>query len=367
MKKSIFLLPLFYCLIFLFSCDKDQSAVDACDGDFDQRAMFENIADNLIIPQYVELTDLVNKLSDATNDFADNPNSNTLANVKTAMVESWKNWQLVAQYSFGPAEDVFLRNSVNSFPLNFEEMIPKIESGNTDFSSPDDFDKGFPALDYLLFGVANNNENVIYFYKNTENANYNKYLKAVAEDIKTRIGSTLLAWQSDYANQFKNNTGTAAGTSLSQIINGLNQNYELIKREKIGVPSGVLTLGFPRPESVEAPYSGISTELAKIALGASQQLYFGNQPSGTTGVGLDDFLVETSNQDLDQAIKNQFQIAIASLDEINENLGLQLEENKEKVVDTYTEISKNLVNLKTDMPSVLCVSITYIDNPSDSD
>ena len=66
-------------------------------------------------------------------------------------------------------------------------------------------------------------------------------------DIQERVNHTYNGWTNGYDETFINNTGTAAGTSLSLIINGLNENYEMIKREKLGVPSGVLTLDFPNP------------------------------------------------------------------------------------------------------------------------
>lgn len=359
MKNSIFLLSLFI-LLFIVACDKSEPT-DSCSSGFDQKAMFSNIADNLIIPGFFELDAQTTDLKAAVNNFIINPNATTLKTARQALQTARKTWQSVAQFSFGPAEEVFLANSVNNFPLNREEMIAKIESGSIDFSSPNDFDKGFPALEYLLYAVSDTDAAVADFYLNAENSTYLNYLKAVAEDIAQRVAITNTGWTA-YADHFKNNTGTAAGTSLSQIINGLNQNYELIKREKLGIPSGVLTLGFPNSEKVEAPYSGISTELAKIALQASQDFYLGK-----TGVGLDDFLIETGNAELNQAIQSNFNSSNALLSEIGDELSKEVAENQDQVTEVYNDLTRNLVNLKTDMPSVLCVSITYIDNPSDTD
>ncbi len=141
---------------FLVSCsdDPDDSGLDACKSGFDQEAMFTNLAENIIIPKYQLLSQASEKLKNDITQFSNNPNAAHLATVNTSFLQTWEQWQRVAQFSFGPAEDNFLRNQVNNFPLNMEETITKIESGSTDFSSPDDFDKGFPALDFLLFGVG---------------------------------------------------------------------------------------------------------------------------------------------------------------------------------------------------------------------
>ena len=374
MKFSKLLLLSFVTLIFfLSSCKPDETVDDPCASNFNQKAMFENVADNLILPQLKDFQGAVNELELVATQFLDNPNNETWLAFYPVFGKTYLKWQTVAQYSFGPAEDVFLRNSLNNFPLNVEEMQAKILAENTDFSSPDAYDKGFPALDYLLSGVGNRFvSNIISFYNENENRElYKKYVFAVLRDIKERTNTVVSKWETSYRNEFVNNTGTAAGTSLSLIINGLNQNYELIKREKLGVPSGVLTLGFANPDKVESPGFGISKDLAIKALKASKNLYLGAGVNDINGLGLDDYLKEVnalkSGENLDDLIQNQFDLAIASLTNLEGSLQEEVAENQAAVENAYAEVTKNLVNLKTDLPSVLCVSITYIDNPSDSD
>lgn len=337
--------------------------------------MFENVADNLILPQLKDFQGSVNELEIVVIDFIDNPSTETFLAFHPVLVESWTKWQTVAQYSFGPAEEVFLRNSLNNFPLNIEETEVKILAGDTDFGSPDAYDKGFPALDYLLAGGVNGSQFasiITSFYNEDENRDlYKAYALAVVQDMKTRTDAVVSKWETSYRDEFVKNTGTAAGTSLSLIINGLNQNYELIKREKLGVPSGVLTLGFANPDKVETPNLRISKELTIEALKAAKNLYLGVGANGVNGLGLDDFLVQIdalkSDAKLNDLIQAQLDIAISSLENIELIWQAEVVENQENAERVYAEVVKNLVNLKTDLPSVLCVSITYIDNPSDSD
>jgi predicted lipoprotein len=376
MKFSKLLLLSFVALTFVLSSCKDDEMTggDPCTSNFNQKAMFENVADNLILPQMKDFQGSVDDLHLAVTTFIDAANTENYEVLLAALTDSWTQWQSVAQYSFGPAEEVFLRNSLNNFPLNITEMQTKIMDGNTDFSSPDDFDKGFPALDYLFIGIKETifTPSVVDFYSSSEDDEpYKNYARAVIEDIKTRTDAVVNKWEGAYRDEFVNNTGTAAGTSLSLIINGLNQNYELIKREKLGVPSGVLTLGFSNPDKVEAPGLAISKELALEALKASKSLYLGMSVSDADGLGLDDYLTEVnalkSEEKLDDLIQNQFEVAIRSIENLELTLQEEARDNQENVENAYAEVTKNLVNLKTDLPSVLCVSITYIDNPSDSD
>jgi hypothetical protein len=150
------------------------------------------------------------------------------------------------------------------------------------------------------------------------------------------------------------------------LINQLNENYEFLKRDRIGLPSGVLTLDIANPTKVEAFYSGISLELAIKSLEASVNLY-----TGSNGLGLDDLLIAAEamkgTETLDAVIQAQFSKAKDALEALQGPLSAAVENDQLAVQQAYAELSQQLVHIKTDMPTVLCVAITYIDNPSDSD
>ena len=357
-------------MLTVISCKDDDNPAgggDPCSSSFDQAAMFVNVADNIILPAYVDFQNKVNDLSAKTTAFTAAPAESSLMDLQASFSAAYLSWQAVAQYEFGPAEEVFLRNSVNNFPLNLQELEANINSGNYDFNTPDRFDKGLPALDYLLFGIGASPSEILENYTtNTLASQHLQYLTDVMADIQTRINHTVEGWNNGYRNTFVANTGTAAGTALSLIVNNLNENYELIKREKLGVPSGVVTLGFTNPENVEAFYSGQSLGLIVAALEATQQLYLGGN-----GLGLDDYLdnvnAQKDNQSLNSLIKGLLISSISKVNVLSGRLSDLVDSDNATVVDAYNEVTRQLVNIKTDLPSVLCVSITYIDNPSDSD
>ncbi len=352
----------------LTACKDNDDTINSnpCSVSFDQEAMFANLADNIIIPSYLDLKTKIEGLNNEMEVFLAAPNATNLATLRAAWLTAYLSWQSCAYYEFGPAENVFLRNSLNNFPANQNGIEQNIAAGTYDFNQPDNYDKGFPALDYLLFGVAENDTDILNKYTNDADATkYKTYAQALVTDMKTKVDQTYKTWTTNYRDQFVGNTGTAAGTSLSLIINKLNQNYEFIKREKLGTPVGIV-FDIPNPKTVEAYYSGNAVKLANAALEAARHLYLGG-----TGLGLDDNLnaadARKGDETLDAVIQARFTEAIAAVAQLNDPLDQAIENDRASVINAYNKVTTQVVSLKTDMPSALCVSITYIDNPSDSD
>ena len=363
MKSFIF--PCFL-LLLCMGCSSDEGS-DPCHAGFDEKAMFENIAENIIVPAYENLDAKVADMLSKGLQFQSLRNLENLEELKASWKDAYLVWQEASQFEFGPAEEVFLRNSVNNFPSNIEEIESIIQSGISDFEMPDTYNKGFPAIEYMLYGIADSETGVIDLY-NEPGDKYANYLLALINDISQRVSKTKTKWTDSYKNDFINNTGTAAGSSLSLLVNQLNQNYELIKRDKLGIPSGILTLNIAQPDNVETPYSNISLELAIRALRASEELYLGKN-----GLGLDDYIQATAAKKgedlLDDVIQDQYLVAINAVKAIEAPLtdAVSTTGQTAAVVNAYNEVASQLIHIKTDMPSVLCISITYIDNPSDSD
>ena len=367
-KNTYYLFYAFVVTLLLFSCDEDDGG-NACSSDFDQSGMFANVSDNIILPGYEDLETATMDLESAVTTFVDTDQSITqLENVRTIFKSAYLKWQKVALFQFGPAEMQNLRPLLNNFPVDNAAVEDNISSGTYDLSNISTFDKGFPALDYLLYlPGATDQEIVNSFSVDTDAAKRKEYLRDLVSEIHSRVEQTLNGWQQGaYRDEFINNTGTDAGSSLSLLINGLNEFYEDIRRDKIGIPSGIQDLGFTSPDKVEAVYSGISIDLLRTSIEACQRTF-----NGGSGSGLDDYLdafnAEKNGEALSKLIKDSFTSSISSLEEIDGTLAEAVDNDQDDVRTAYTEISRQVIQLKTDMPAVMCVAITYIDNPSDSD
>lgn len=370
-NRQFYLLALLLGMLLFPACDEDKGG-NPCESDFDQKNLFTHVADNIIIPGYAVLNTELSNLQQAAGTLTQNPGLPQLQSLRSAFESAYIQWQQVAQFEFGPAEQQMLRSRFNNFPIDEAEVEARVQSGDFSLDDPDAFDKGFPALDYLLYGVAETDEMILGLLS-AEPSGYRSYLLAIIEDMEQRGQVVLKGWQDEgYREAFIENTGTAAGTSLSLLINNLNEHYEFIKRDKIGIPAGVTTLGITFPEKVEAFHSGFSLRLAEEALKAAEGLYLGrNVQNGANGPGLDDYLQAVNatkeGQNLNSLVEEQFGKALSALSQVEAPLSTTIETDNPSVVNAYNEITRQIVNIKTDMPSVLCVAITYVDNASDSD
>jgi predicted lipoprotein len=354
-------------LIFTFalnlaSCKDDEGNQNLCLHDFDVKPLLSHYSKDIIIPAYDELKAEVTALRTHGDRFVNTPTTEHLDSFQAAFTRSYLAWQTAAPFDFGPAETHFLTNGLNNYPLNQGQTLAKIQAIDTNLSSPDEYTKGFPALDLLLFGLGDDNATVDSF---TTNLNYRYYTRAVVNDIVKRVSAVSNDWNS-FADDFNNRIGTASGEGLSLIINGLNKNYEQIKRTKIGVPSGVLSLGFTNPTEVEAYHSGISLELITRSLEASKEIFNG-KGSNSLASALDYIEAEKNGDKLSTLINDQFDLGLASVKQLNGRLSDLVDSDNEAVLKAYKDVAEQVVLLKSDMPSVMCIAITYVDNPSDSD
>jgi predicted lipoprotein len=363
-KFSILLLSLLL-LCLGVSCDDDTgSSGNACGSNFDQTAMLESYTGTLILGRYLSVVNISNNLIDDANDFLDDPTASTLDEVQNKFLIVYNLWMEAEPFNFGPAADLELRTKLNSFPVN-EELVDELVTNGTPVNYAYTFDQGFPALDYLLFN-GTQEEVAGRFTDLPENANRRAYLNDQVSQINQLTNEVLELWGNGYRATFEANSGTAAGTSVSLLINALNEHWENTKRDRLGIPAGVATLGFTNPESVEAPYSGASLELLINAVKANRNFF-----TNSNSVGLDDYLNNIDAQKegtlLTTLIANQYQVGLDELDRIEGTLKVAVDEDYPDVIAAYGSLVRNIVLLKTDMASMLCVAITYVDNPSDSD
>lgn len=342
--------------------------------EFDRSVMLANYGNNIIIPNYLKLSQSLDTLSQLKDVFISSPTQTNLDDLRMGLKKSWKNWMHCSSYEFGPASAVLLRQTINTFPTDTTQINSNIISGTYTFGSAANIDAaGFPALDYLLFGTgANDTEILNAFTIDSDFANRKQYLNDVVEYIESNVDGVYHSWISsggNYIATFLNATGTDVGSSTGMLVNDLNFDYENLKNFRIGIPLGKQTLDIPLPEKVEVLYGKYSSELSREFIRAIENLYLGRSRSGNDGQGLDDYLsfinANYNGGSLNDAIKFRLGEVKTALDNMPNDLGDAVVNNSTPVNDAYLKIVQALVVLKTDMPSALGILITYQDNDGD--
>jgi predicted lipoprotein len=367
---SLFFIGLIFC-----SCEPPIS--NNCASEFDQLSLLENIGTNIIAPSYASFAQDATTLNTAAISFCNTPNTTTLVGVRSAFQTAWLQWQETAIFEFGPAETEQLRSFMNNFPVFVTRLDEAINSGLYDLNNESySYTRGFPALDYLLYGTDTSTSAVLNLLSTDANsANRKQYLLDVCNLISSKATSVHDAWKTDGANylfEFTSTDGIANGKPLSNLVNQLNKAYELIKNNKLGIPISAKTGYLPLlPQNVEAYYSRNSLNLAVAAVEACKKVFMGNASPGDS-TGLDNYLkasgAQKGNEDLHLAILNQYDLALSSLANLQANsLHDAIQNDVENVKVAYAAAQNQMVQTKTDMPAALCISITYIDLVDDGD
>ncbi|MES2590641.1 MAG: imelysin family protein [Bacteroidota bacterium] len=374
MIKKINIVILFGLIIALTTagCDKKPEEEVTPESSFDKVLMLTNIGENLVIPAYSNFKISIDSLYYLNSLFTSSPSSTNLANVQSQFLKAYTYYQWVSTFEFGPGENELIRANFNIFPCDTLQIKNKIAAGDFNFSSVESFDaKGFPALDFLLYGNDHDNNNVLAQYTTDGNAaNRKNYLTAIINELKNKTDLVISGWNAgNYIATFKNNTGSDVGGSIGMLVNQLNYDFELLKNAKVGIPLGKKTLGTPMPEKVEALYSTQSLALVTEHLKSIENIYLGRNVLNVDGLGLDDYLVHVNAQHssgaLNDVIKATFSSAKAKLALITGPLSQAVITNTTTVDAAYAELQKLVVLLKVDMPSALGVLITYQDNDGD--
>jgi predicted lipoprotein len=366
MKKIRYSYVLFLSII-IFACKK--SNTNPADK-FDRAKMLENYAQNLIKPAYQDLQNSVNSLQVATTNFTQNPTLQNLSSLQVAWTNAYTLWQYANAYNFGVAGEQGLRKGlieeIGTFPVSTEKIETAINTNTFNFNDFNRDARGFLALEYLIFDLNENQNNIVTAFANQSRKDY---LLGVANHLKTRVDEVVNGWNASYYNEFMGNVGTDVGSSTSLLYNEFIKSFESIKNFKLGLPLGkrpgqVQT----EPQLVEAYYSGQSLAMLKEHLIAIENIWYGKAKNGTDGIGFKEYLesVEGGNA-LVQSTENQLQVVKNTLNAIpsSPRLSSQITTNATPLETLYTELQRHTRFFKSDMSSLLGISITFSSGDGD--
>jgi hypothetical protein len=261
-----------------------------------------------------------------------------------------------------------LANRFNIYPTDAAGIRRNIASGTYNFELPTAVpQQGFPALDFLLNGIAADDNAIVQSYVAT--ANQRRYLTDVVNTMDQLLTTVQGRWNGPYRASFINSTGTSAGSSLSLVVNAYSRYYEQVLRSgKVGIPAGVMT-GTAAPDKMEAYYhrGALPLQLAQVAHTTVQRVFNGRagQPSLKSYIDALGAKDSRTGDSLSKLINAQFDVSAQQLASLGPDLYTTLQSRTAAAVLSYNEMQKAVRMLKVDMTSAMSISITYVDNDGD--
>lgn len=350
------------------SCADNSAPVDS---NFDRAGMLTAVADRIIIPSYDSAsaaaahlaTKCQGALSDQTLDATE------LVELREAAGALMRRTQQIASFNFGPAEGDFgtLMQEIGTFPCDTAGVASRIASADTLLTDFRRDTRGLAALDYLLWGSESDQQTAALF-SGAQGTGRRAYLRAVAIRLRAELEYVNTQWRSTYRSTFISRSGTDAGSSVSLLFNELNKSFELLKNFKLGLPLG-LRAGqtSTEPTKIEAYYSGLAYELVGLHFRSIKEIWSGRLSDGTVIPSFRDYLLAVVNgprlvEDTEAQLA-RIDAAYATVSQ--NNMGELIRTNPQALVALHTEMQKLTRFIKSEMSSLLGISITYSSGDGD--
>ena len=369
MNKLFFIL---LTVLTLASCSSDNANTTSGD-DYNRTDLLTNWADNLIIPRLTNYQSKVVALQASTVTFTASPNQGNLEALRVNWLEAYKAYQYVGAFNIGKAEEINLNVATNTYPTSVAGITTNITNGGYNFALLSQYDKqGFPALDYMLNGLASTDTEIINFYVSNANAaGYKQYLTDLSNTLKSNIDLVVTDWNTSYRAIYIASNGNAISSSVNKTINSFVKHYEKdIRLGKVGYPAGKFGIS-TFPEKVEAYYKNdVSKVLLNESIIATKDFFNGKHfNSTTTGVSLKSYLdylnVVRDNQKLSDIINNQFGTINAKNALLSDSFSNQVITNNNAMLTSYDELQKLVTNFKLDMMQAFNITVDYVDADGD--
>jgi len=180
-------------------------------------------------------------------------------------------------------------------------------------------------------------------------------------------------WQGAYGTAFINNDGAQAGSSISDLYNAFVFHFEVMKNYNLGLPMGKRAGQVnSEPSKVEGYYSSYSTALLKAKYSALRHLWFGyarlSLATSLSANGFKDYILSVENGPrLAQDTELQWNVIGTSLSTIDAQVPLHLFiiGQSPQLEQIFLEMTKHTRFIKSEMSSLLGISITYASGDGD--
>jgi predicted lipoprotein len=334
--------------------------------DFDRVECLSNIYDNIVIPSFQEFQLKLDNLDESSSYYIQNPSDITALNsLRSSWLDAYLVWQHIEVFShFGIGEDILYGFKMNTYPTDVNRT-KNIINGIAQFNPAFLDNQGFPALEYLIYGIEASDEEIL----NTLNSSSSLTLIGDIVSEMTSNTSLVYGWWLKNRSMIVNDNSSTATSSLNLLINDFIYHYEKgFRTNKFGIPAGYFSGGQTFPEKTEGYYAGnISRSLALSSLESIYNVFEGRKYNNNTVIGesMYTYLNFLQEGELADDILIKLENINTSINNLDNDFAVQIETNNDEILNTFTLIQSLVAKFKIDMTMAMGVGIDYISGDGD--
>ena len=189
-----YLIILFFITLLSISCTENDNN-SSTDG-YDRSSLLSNVVDNIMIPAHQNFDSQLELFESAVNSFGQDRSISNLELMQDQFIEAYKACQHIEMFNIGYAEEIFYASKMNIYPANITRITQNINSDNVDLDgNSNQFSaQGFPAVDYLLFGLGETNDQILNVYVTDNNLTFG-YLNLLVSKMVNNTDSVINYWK----------------------------------------------------------------------------------------------------------------------------------------------------------------------------
>ncbi len=296
--------------VMMWGCSDDDTVAPV--ETYDYSTILSDYSQDVVVATYTDMKAKGEALVTAIETFnADPTNQSKLDAAATAWRDMREPWESSEAFLFGPAEFMSLDPSLDSWPVDRQQLdnvLASPENLTADFirDGLGPALRGFHTVEYLLFrdGSPRTAASVT--------AREREYLLSAALVLSEDATTLAEQWTGGFAAEFANagNAGSRYATQIdaaTEIIDGIIGILDEVTNGKVADPVAQQDL-----QLVESQFSWNSIKDFTDNVRSARNAYIGGYHNGGDGVGLDSF-VASKDAALDTRLKAELQAAIDAL------------------------------------------------------
>jgi predicted lipoprotein len=321
----------------------------------DVGAVLQDLADDVIVPSYVALSDSLKGLATDTQALCDAPSAEALATAQQAWSAADAAWEASRPAGVGPALDDRLMSNVG-FAARQTVIDDLLESGDPvdreAIADEGSAARGLFASEILLFGKGSES------LTTPEGARRCEYAASVALDAQAAADAITAQWvDGDAVEQFVSGLDGGPESSVALVVNEVTQRLAEIEGMGLTDMTEATSVDDLDPSRVGGPADQRLADRKALMQGISAAI-----GDGTTGISA---LVGAHDADTRDRLVAANEKAVKAMDALPDSVSEALKDPK-AVKEAAEAVTKLKVLVSTEVASKLGVTITFSDSDGDS-